>query len=113
MKYQLKKSELASIIRESVRNALHESDYDEMGAARETPEEKKARLDGKKQALAKMQGKSLEELQASYLKIEAQAEVAYTEPLKHAFLWGALDQLKSMIKKAGGNLPKKPRATSW
>lgn len=86
------------------------SEYDETGALRVSAEEKKARLEGKKQAKAKLVGKSIEELMTSYLKIEQQVEASYTEPLKHAFLWGALDQIGVMIKMAGGQLPRKPKS---
>lgn len=95
----MKKSELASMIREAVQNAL--------GDEREKPEEKKARLDGKKQALAKFKDKPSEVLEKAYLSIEVQAEASYQEPLKHAFLWGALDQIGFMLKKQGKGLPKK------
>jgi hypothetical protein len=101
----MKKSDLGNMIREAIQNALKESS--EM--TRETPEEKKARLDGKKQALEKLQGKTSEELKASYLKVEQQAERDYKDPLRHAFLWGALDQIKFMLKQQGEGLPKKSR----
>lgn len=95
----MKKSDLADMIREAVQNALD--------SEREKPEDKKARLDGKKNALEKFKDKDPETLKAAYLQIEAQAEASYQEPLKHAFLWGALDQIKFMLKKQGHGLPKK------
>lgn len=61
----------------------------------------------KKQAIQKLSGKSVEELKRVYLELEAKAEGLYQEPLKHAFIWGALDQIKTMLKKAGHGLPKK------
>jgi hypothetical protein len=72
-------------------------------------EEKKARLEGKNQAIQKLSGKSAEELKRVYLDLEMKAEHAYKEPLKHAFIWGALDQIKLMLKKLGQQLPKKDR----
>lgn len=101
------KTNLKTIISEAIKNALSSTEYDEMGAAREKPEEKKARLDGKKQAIQKLSDKSVEELKRVYLELEAKSERVYQEPLKYAFIWGALDQIKAMLKKAGHGLPKK------
>lgn len=110
---KIKKTEFSTMIREAVQVALGESgEYDETGELREKPEEKKARLDGKKQAVARLAGKPVEELKQSYLKIEAQAEAAYQEPLKHAFLWGALDQIAGMLKKQG-QMPPKKNQSAW
>jgi hypothetical protein len=111
------KAQLSSMIRESLTNALSSGEaglynpdnYDERGVARVTPEEKKGRLEGRKQAIAKFAGKSVEELQAAYLSIERKAEEAYQDTAKSAFLWGALDQIKKMLKQAGQGLPKKSR----
>jgi hypothetical protein len=102
------KAQLVSMIRESIGNALYDpSNYDERGMARVSPEEKKARLEGRKQAKARFLGKSPEELQAAYLATERKAEEAYQDKVKSAFLWGALDQIKAMLKQAGQGLPKK------
>jgi hypothetical protein len=45
---KITKTNLRTIISEAIKNALNSTEYDEMGAVREKPEEKKARLDGKK-----------------------------------------------------------------
>lgn len=98
-------TDLATIIQEAVKNAL--DDYAPTGSVRETPEEKKARREGKKQAVERLSGKPVEELRRVYLKLERQAEESYKDSVKHAFLWGALDKIREMLKKAGEGLPKK------
>ncbi len=95
------------MIREAVRNALPSQDYEPVGVTREKPEEKKARLQGKKQAQERLSGKSPDELKVVYLKLERQAEQSYQDTVKHAFLWGVLDQIRDMLEKMGENLPKK------
>jgi len=107
MTYKITTSQLRTIIREAVRNALPSPDYTPTGSVRETPEEKKARREGKKQAVERLSGKSVEELRRVYLKLERQAEESYKDSVKHAFLWGALDKIREMLKKAGEGLPKK------
>jgi hypothetical protein len=107
MTYKITTSQLRTIIREAVRNALPSPNYEPVGETREKPEEKKARLQGKKQAKERLSGKSPDELKAIYLKLEEQAEQSYQDSAKHAFLWGALDQIRDMLKKMGETLPKK------
>ena len=104
---KITKTVLVAMINETLKNALVASDYDPTGTTREKPEEKKARREGKNQAVAKLSGKSAAELQQVYLRLEQQAELAYQDTLKHAFLWGALDQIKQMLKRAGEGLPRK------
>lgn len=96
---------LATIIQEAVQNALN--DHGPADSVREKPEEKKARREGKKQAIERLSGKPVEELKRVYLKLEAQAEQSYQDSAKHAFLWGALDQIRDMLKRSGEGLPKK------
>lgn len=96
---------LGTIIQEAVKNAL--MDQEAVESPRETAEEKKARRDGKKQAVERLSGKTVEELQRAYLKLERQAEESYKDSAKHAFLWGALDQIRDMLKRMGAGLPKK------
>jgi hypothetical protein len=98
-------TDLATIIQETVKNAL--SDYTPTDSVRETPEEKKARREGKKQAVERLSGKPVEELKRVYLKLERQAEESYKDSVKHAFLWGALDKIRDMLKKSGEGLPRK------
>lgn len=98
-------TDLGTIIQEAVKNALTDQGAPE--SIRENPEEKRARRDGKKQAIERLSGKTAEELQRTYLKIERQAEETYKDAVKHAFLWGALDQIRDMLKKMGAGLPKK------
>lgn len=96
-------ADLGAIIQEAVKNALTE----QTGSPRETAEEKKARRDGKKQAIERLSGKTAAELKQTYLKLEAQAEESYKDSAKHAFLWGALDQIRVMLKNMGEELPRK------
>jgi hypothetical protein len=105
MTYRITTSQLRTIIREAVRNASQ--DYEHVGLTREKPEEKKARLQGKKQAEERLANKQPGDLKATYLKLEVQAENSYQNPVKHAFIWGALDQIRDMLEAMGEQLPKK------
>lgn len=105
---KITRTNLATIITEAIQNALTASSgHDLTDTVRETSKEKKARRDGKKQAVEKLADKTPEQLQQAYLKLEHQAETSYQDSLKHAFLWGALDQIKLMLNRAGVSLPKK------
>lgn len=105
MTYRITTSQLRTIIREAVRNASQ--DYEHVGLTREKPEEKNARLKGKKQVEDRLAGKEPAILKGTYLKLEAEAERSYQNPVKHAFLWGALDQIRDMLEAMGEQLPKK------
>lgn len=98
-------TDLGVIIQEAVKNAL--MDQDSLESVRETAEEKKARRDGKKQVVERLSGKNAHELKRVYLSLERQAEESYKDSAKHAFLWGALDQIKAMLRTMGENLPRK------
>jgi len=105
MTHKITTSQLKAIIREAVKNAS--DNFGEIESHRETAEEKKARLDGKRQAAERLQGKSVGDLKATYLKLEVQAEQSYRNPVKHAFIWGALDEIRDMLEAMGEQLPKK------
>lgn len=110
----MKKTELLSMIRECVQNALESQPAQEaLGYdGQEEPKEiRKARLAGSKQAREKFAGKTPEELQAAYLSIEAKAEME-TDELKNTFLRGACDAVGKLLKQQGLPLPKKSQS-AW
>lgn len=103
----MKKSELYSIIREAVKNALAAQEAIGYDGLEEPKEVRKARLAGRAQARAKLARKSPEELEQAYLSIEQKAEKEYQDPVRSEFLRGAMDQVRDMLKKFGRGLPRK------
>lgn len=96
---KITKANLTIMINEAVQNAL--TSYDPTGAVRESPEEKKARREGKKQAVEKFSGSSVEDLKRKYLELEQKAEQHYQDTLKSAFIWGGFGSDSGHVKENG------------